>query len=1023
MSSTTLEGSKQVALVVGGGIGGLAAALALHKEGFDVRVFEQAITLSEVGAGINLLPAGTAVLHSLGLEEALKEASVGDGVQTSELIYCAPKGTIVMREKRGLAAGNPTPQYSIHRGYLHRMLLKAVEERIGQGNIHSGHQFLDFTQNANSVVANFSVAQENERRCEQYSGKATFTGKLLVGADGIRSRVRAQMHPGEKANFTGWRIYRGVVEVDHQFCDGKTMLCYGSGKAVSVLYPISDTARKAGKTLLNWGLACNDEILAADLRGAPGEESWSRRVPKTEFRSLIENWVFPKETFVDANITFASLVDATADNGVSCYALFDRDPVPQWTSGRVTLLGDAAHPLLPFGSQGAGQAMLDVEALQAALCKAKGDVCSGLQQYAEARATAAGNVVLTNRQMGPTRVLRMFDDAVGHKDVEEQVQWVAEHSQQIKDCALNYHKLSGLTKAPIQNTPFKGSTGFGTNPVVLVVDFCKAYTDPASDFYCGDPKCGVVAAVQESIPLLTAARVKKVPVIFTRVVFSKNGLDRESMFCQKVPKLKSWTEDNPLTCICPELGPVEGETVIIKQHPSCFFGTSLLPVLNSLRIDTILLIGCSTSGCIRATALDGMCHGFRVIIPRECVGDRTQAVHDANLFDTNAKICDVLPKQAVMEYLSCMASPSNQGTLVTESPVPQKSPATVAADNPRPDGVTDFKKGQRDFTPSSGQAEAAPQRSDLNGPTKVFTNGVTAKNRTQTFSGPLTEEAVWIPDVNSGYPKAFRGPDADDWFDPGELGHPDALEWRRKFGVIIPSTNTIVEHDYWRMIFSNPELQGVGFHMAGILISSPKLGSDSDMLEFLAQFRREIFKTVDQLCTAEPEYIIMGMSLETFFGGWEGNKELEEEITGRSGLCLATGARACKSALEKFKAKTIAVITPYQEIGDRNVVKFFEEIGFKVARIRGLKCGSATDIAHVPESFCETIIKEQLDGPDIDAIVQCGTNLSMVALADRLEHEIKKPIIAINAATLWFALRQNLINEKIFNATRLLREF
>jgi len=94
-----------------------------------------------------------------------------------------------------------------------------------------------------------------------------------------------------------------------------------------------------------------------------------------------------------------------------------------------------------------------------------------------------------------------------------------------------------------------------------------------------------------------------------------------------------------------------------------------------------------------------------------------------------------------------------------------------------------------------------------------------------------------------------------------------------------------------------------------------------------------------------------------------------------------------------------------------------------VARIRGLKCGSATDIAHVPESFCETIIKEQLDGPDIDAIVQCGTNLSMVALADRLEHEIKKPIIAINAATLWFALRQNLINEKIFNATRLLREF
>jgi len=285
-----------------------------------------------------------------------------------------------------------------------------------------------------------------------------------------------------------------------------------------------------------------------------------------------------------------------------------------------------------------------------------GDLPAGLRAYEQSRATPAAQVVLTNRNMGPTRLLKMFEDAVGEKDVAEQARWVAENQQNIVDFSKNYQNLCGLlsrspTAAAGKGTPFDGAIGFGRSPALLVVDFCLAYTRAGSPWYCGDPRCGVVSAVAQTVELLARCRAKGVPVVFTRVVYGEDGLDSELIFLKKVPKLISWTEDNPLTHICPEVLPVHGEEVMIKKHPGAFFGTPLLSYFNARRIDTVLLVGCSTSGCIRATALEGMQHGFRVVIPRECVGDRTQAVHDANLLDCHAKICDVLPKSAVMDYL------------------------------------------------------------------------------------------------------------------------------------------------------------------------------------------------------------------------------------------------------------------------------------------------------------------------------------------------------------------------------------
>jgi maleate isomerase len=250
---------------------------------------------------------------------------------------------------------------------------------------------------------------------------------------------------------------------------------------------------------------------------------------------------------------------------------------------------------------------------------------------------------------------------------------------------------------------------------------------------------------------------------------------------------------------------------------------------------------------------------------------------------------------------------------------------------------------------------------------------------------------------------------------PGHAG--DALGWRAKFGVIAPSTNTIVEPDFYAMT-----VPGVTSHFSRIHIRDMNMDSDEGMERLLDQIRDEIAASVERVMTAEPDYMVMGMSAETFWGGKQGNIEFIDQITGLSGLQVATGAEACERALGLFGAKRIGVVTPYQPVGDANVVRFFEEIGFEVAAIKGLKCPTAVSIAHVSEAELRDALLE-VNGPDVDALVQCGTNLSMVRLADEAERWLDKPVIAINAATWWMALRDNGITDRVDNAGRLLREF
>ncbi len=195
--------------------------------------------------------------------------------------------------------------------------------------------------------------------------------------------------------------------------------------------------------------------------------------------------------------------------------------------------------------------------------------------------------------------------------------------------------------------------GFGQRPAVLVIDFVHAYTTPGSPLYAAP---GVPAAVRETVELLAAARAHDVPIIYTTVSYRPDGRDG-GIFVQKVPALLQLTDDSPLAAIVDELPPQPGDLVVNKKYASAFFGTHIAATLTALGVDTVILTGCSTSGCIRASAVDGMQYGFRVIVPRECVGDRAPEVHEANLFDIDGKYGDVMSRADVLAYLHSLPTP------------------------------------------------------------------------------------------------------------------------------------------------------------------------------------------------------------------------------------------------------------------------------------------------------------------------------------------------------------------------------
>ena len=236
----------------------------------------------------------------------------------------------------------------------------------------------------------------------------------------------------------------------------------------------------------------------------------------------------------------------------------------------------------------------------------------------------------------------------------------------------------------------------------------------------------------------------------------------------------------------------------------------------------------------------------------------------------------------------------------------------------------------------------------------------------------------------------------------------DSLGYRMKFGVIAPSTNTSVQPE-----FDSMRPVGITNHFSRIVIPDNPVGSDYDFNALIADIRKTMMDAVDSVMSASVDYLVMGMSAETFWDGMQGSIELQKRVEERAGVKVAMGSDACQAALKNYgDIKRIAVVTPYMPVGDDQVKRFFADCGYEVVHLIGLKCPSPMQIAHVSErELRDTLI--ELNDPSVEAIVQVGTNLAMARLAGIAEFWFDKPVIAINTATYWWALRQNGINDKI----------
>jgi maleate isomerase len=299
----------------------------------------------------------------------------------------------------------------------------------------------------------------------------------------------------------------------------------------------------------------------------------------------------------------------------------------------------------------------------------------------------------------------------------------------------------------------------------------------------------------------------------------------------------------------------------------------------------------------------------------------------------------------------------------------------------------------------------------------------------------LLDRRIVLPDVNAPPMPALtehgvilNGQEVEAFKIDSSRGYPDVRSFRRKFGLLLPATNTSMEHELWSIILNNRGpggLDGIGLHTSNVLTPKPQLRSEEDLLEYKRQFLGGLRAAVDTALLAEPQYLIMGMSLEHIISGLEGIRAAMVEIESYCGLAWATWHDAVAAALNCYNAKRIGIITPFDRVGNQNATRMFEDMGFHVAASVGFSCANALHIAHVPDWAKEKAVMELLatDANWLDAVVQCGTNMSLIDVTEKLEPKIGIPMLGINAVLFWYALRENGIDSVLRGAGRLLREF
>ena len=411
-------------LIIGAGIAGLTAALSLHQIGVEVRVFESVDTIEPLGVGINTLPHAVRELTELGLADQLATTAI----PTAELAYYSKHGQLIWSEPRGLAAGYHWPQFSIHRGELQMILLDAVRQRLGADSIVTGHHLARWETTAQGVRACFV-----DRRNGQPVGEAD--GALLIGADGIHSAVRGILYPDEGPPlWNGAILWRGVT-MGKPYLTGRSMIMAGHEFQKFVCYPISRAAMDRGDAVINW---------IAERKFKPDHqwrrEDWNRRGDTRDFLPQFESWRFD---WLDV----PELIRA-ADRCYE-YPMVDRNPLDRWTFGPVTLLGDAAHPMYPIGSNGASQAILDARVLAREIA-ARGATHAALLAYEAERRPATAGIVLANRRNGPEQVMQAVEERApdGFKRIEDVLS-----ATELQEAAAGYKRIAGFDKDALNNRP------------------------------------------------------------------------------------------------------------------------------------------------------------------------------------------------------------------------------------------------------------------------------------------------------------------------------------------------------------------------------------------------------------------------------------------------------------------------------------------------------------------------------------------------------------------------------------------
>jgi 5-methylphenazine-1-carboxylate 1-monooxygenase len=406
----------QDVIIVGGGIGGLTLALMLHKAGIACRVYDAVAEIKPVGVGINLLPHATQELCALGLEDAL----AGVAVTTADACFFNRYGQLIYREPLGRKAGFPSPQFSIHRGDLHQVLLDACRSRIGTERIFAGWRCTRVDQNGDGATLYFQSTQTGAEMPPQ-------TGRVVIGCDGINSAIRKQFYPDEgEPLYSGVNMWRGVTRWP-PFLSGACMTRAGwlaTGKMV--IYPIRNNIDAAGRQLVNW--------VAEVETPAYQRRDWNRPGTIDDFIKHYADWHFD---WLDVP-AFIRGADVILE-----FPMVDQDPLPRWSHGRVTLLGDAAHPMYPRGSNGAGQAILDARALTDCLAR-RADPIAALDAYDAQRREVTANVVWMNRKNPPDAILREVFLRTGDKPFRHIDDVIS--AQELAALSEGYKRVTGSDK-------------------------------------------------------------------------------------------------------------------------------------------------------------------------------------------------------------------------------------------------------------------------------------------------------------------------------------------------------------------------------------------------------------------------------------------------------------------------------------------------------------------------------------------------------------------------------------------------